>query len=160
MCGSYVHGCTSWSTSELAVFTVLLVTTTHRKQVHFNWLGSNSKVQGEGGGRHHPLLQPPEDADPKVNKLNTLFKTKARQSFNFSNAWSKQPERTVEMIGQPYGCRFCCSGGRVQRLFSLRLRLYSTSVHCRWFTARENEGTYSESAPTACLEQRLLFPFT
>lgn len=49
MCGSYVHGYTNWSTSAFVTFTVLLVTTTHRKQVHFNWLGSNSKVQTEGG---------------------------------------------------------------------------------------------------------------
>lgn len=50
MCGSYVHGYTNWSTSAFATFTVLLVTATDRKQVHFNWLVSNSKVQGDWGG--------------------------------------------------------------------------------------------------------------
>lgn len=49
MCGSYVHGYTNWSTSAFATFTVLLVTATDRKQVHFNWLVSNSKVQGDWG---------------------------------------------------------------------------------------------------------------
>lgn len=49
MCGSYVHGYTNWSTSAFATFTVLLVITTHRKRVHFSWLGSNSKVPGERG---------------------------------------------------------------------------------------------------------------
>lgn len=48
MCGSYVHGYTNWSTGAFATFTVLLVTPTHRRQVHFKWVGSNSKVQGEG----------------------------------------------------------------------------------------------------------------
>lgn len=72
MCGSYVHGYTNWSTSAFATFTVLLVTATDRKQVHFNWLVSNSKVQGDwggwgggGGGDTGPISQPPEDADPK-----------------------------------------------------------------------------------------------
>lgn len=72
MCGSYVHGYTNWSTSAFATFTVLLVTATDRKQVHFNWLVSNSKVQGDwggwGGGLGATLVRsrsPPEDADPK-----------------------------------------------------------------------------------------------
>lgn len=70
----------------------------------------------------------------------------------------------VERIGQSYGCSPSApeggGGGGVQRLLSLRLCLYSTSVHSRRFTARENEGNYSESAPTACSEQKLLLPFT
>ena len=74
MCGSYVHGYTNWSTSVFATFTVLLVTATDRKQVHFNWLVSNSKVQGDGGegregrggGDRGQISQPPEDADPKT----------------------------------------------------------------------------------------------
>lgn len=91
MCGSYVHGYTNWSTSAFATFTVLLVTATDRKQVHFNWLVSNSKVQGDWGGlggrgRHWSDLAAPRGCRPKVNKLNTLVKTIARQSFNFSNA--------------------------------------------------------------------------
>lgn len=86
MCCSYVHSYTNWSASAIVTFTVLLVTTPHRNQVHFNWLGSNSKVQGEGrGGNANPHSQPLEDVD-QVNKLNTLFKRTARQSFNFSNA--------------------------------------------------------------------------
>lgn len=61
MCGSYVHGYTNWSTSAFATFTVLLVTATDRKQVHFNWLVSNSKVQGDGGmGRHWSDLAAPQ----------------------------------------------------------------------------------------------------
>lgn len=67
MCGSYLHGYTNSLTGAFATFTVSLVTVTHRKQVHFDWLGSNSKVQGEGRGRGDVglLAQPPGDADPE-----------------------------------------------------------------------------------------------
>lgn len=66
----------------------------------------------------------------------------------------------MERIGQSFGCRFSSCRGVLQGLLSLRLCLYSTFVHRRWFTARENEGNYTESAPTAYLEQKLLLPFT
>lgn len=67
MCGSYVHGYTNWSTGAFATFYSLALSQPHTgNKVHFDWLGSNSKVQGgERGGDTSPLLQPPEDADPK-----------------------------------------------------------------------------------------------
>lgn len=74
----------NWLTSGIATFTVLFVTTTHRKQVHFDWLGSNSKYRGRG--RHQSALAVPRGCISKVNKMNTLIKTIARQSFNSSNA--------------------------------------------------------------------------
>lgn len=58
MCCSYVHGHTNWSASAIVTFTVLLVTAPHRDPVHFNWLGSNSKVQGDGGQYQSALAAP------------------------------------------------------------------------------------------------------
>lgn len=65
MCCSYVHGHTNWSAGAIVTFTVLLVTAPHRDRVHFDWLGSNSKVQGEGGNTN-PHSQPLEDVDQQI----------------------------------------------------------------------------------------------
>lgn len=80
MCCSYVHGHTNWSAGAIVTFTVLLVTAPHRDRVHFNWLGSNSKVQGEGGNTN-PHSQPLEDVDQQIE-----YSVQNNSHLTFQNA--------------------------------------------------------------------------
>ena len=143
MCGSYVHGYTNWPVSVSVTFTVLFVTTTHKHQVHLTVQALTAKYKRRG--RHQSTLAAPECRS--VQQIKYPLQTIARQSFNFSNAKSKQPQRTVASVAQSHGCRLSWSGWILQRLLSLCLHLYSTSVQSSSHSKRKMKATTTNQLP-------------